>query len=233
MGLTAFIVNIDDHKTWELDIADPDSSLVRKYFEKDKNDIRIDDYIGSILNHGVVKQNIYFVYGGSETQSEKKIMAEITERGYSILHFDDEKEIQWAFKATVPKQYERGAFFVKISPDRIVIAWLEDQTVLYKELRGAPNDRRIKEIQDMAKNVPTNKRGYCFIAGDVPAKMAEKHRTGNERFTVLDRPDSYNFTEEQYQNTVKFYRAIYETSICNTFVYDWSTNFVIGRLLNE
>jgi predicted nucleic acid-binding Zn ribbon protein len=223
-GLVSFIVKVDAQNRWRLEKSDLDSSLVKDDLVKNKKDISAGDYIAGITNYGVDKRNIRFVAAaGLETLA----MTEIRNLGFAISLFDSREEIRWEFAATVPKQYEKSSFFVKISSGKTVIAWMEDETLQFKESPASDD----KQTGRLAKEVPTNKRGYCFIAGDIPAKMAATHRSGNERYTVLNAPGTYNFTGAGEQNGLAVYRAVYEASGCNTFVYDWETNAVIGCLL--
>jgi hypothetical protein len=194
---------------------------------KKKENISAGDYIAGITNYGIDKRNIHFV---AASGSDSHVMTEIRNMGFTISLFDSQKKVRWGFKATVPKQYEKSSFFVEISPDKTVIAWMEDETVRVKE-SSASGEQRIQEIRRLAKDIPTNKRGYCFIAGDVPAKMAMSHRADNERYTVLNAPDAYSFADVREQNALAVYRAVYEASGCNTFVYDQNSNPVIGYFL--
>jgi uncharacterized membrane protein YvbJ len=230
-GLAAFIINIDSQKRWRLVKADFDSSLVQSDHVKDKMDISLNDYIGSIVNYGPTKNNISFI-ASADTQYDTKmqtIINEIMGLGYSIYRFDSETEIRWGFKSTVPERYAKSSFYVKISSDKTVIAWLEDATIRF-HVATVGNANKVGEL---VKHVPTNNRGYCFIVGDVPAKMAQQHRNVNERFTVLSKPDDYNFTGKQEQIDIKTYRDIRDASGCNTFIFDWETNFVVGKLLDD
>jgi hypothetical protein len=226
-GLVSFIVKIDAQNRWRLEKTDLDSSLVQNDLVKNKKDISASDYVAGIINYGVDKRNIHFVAASGQ---DTPVMTEIKNLGFAISRFDSRKKIHWGFKATVPKQYEKSSFFVDISPDKTVIAWMEDENVQFRE-SSAPDEKRIQEIRRLAKDIPTNKRGYCFIAGDIPAKMAATHRAGNEKYTVLNAPGTYNLTGAGEQNGLAVYRAVYEASGCNTFIYDWNTNTVLGYFL--
>jgi hypothetical protein len=224
----SFIIEIDDRYKWRLKKDDWDSSLVQGDLVKKKEDISLGNYIAGITNYGVDKRNIHFV---AASGADNPVMTEIGDMGFAISRFDSQKKIIWGFRATVPKQYEKSSFFVDISPDKTVIAWLDDDNIRYKE-SSASGERRVQEIRRLAKDVPTNKRGYCFIVGEVPEKMAVAHCLGDERYIVLNAPDGYCFDAVGEQDALDVYRAVYESSGCNTFVYDRNSNPVIGYLLD-
>jgi hypothetical protein len=230
-GLVAFIIKIDGQNRWRLEKADIDSSLVQSDLVKDKAAITTTDYIGGITNYGVINGNIHFVARSNEQLYNRKmvnVMSEITERGFKISRFDNEMETRWGFLATIPKEYKKSSFYIKISSDKVVVAWLEDTAILTKE-----SSLRIDEVRKLAAKVPTNKRGYCFIEGDIPAKMAKMNKNTDKRYIVLDAPDKYNFPDKHEQYKVMIYQALVEASGCNTFVFDQNTNFAIGKLIDD
>jgi hypothetical protein len=80
--------------------------------------------------------------------------------------------------------------------------------------------------------VPENKRNVCFIIGGVPFTLAKQHRNGEERFTVLNSPDKYKPEDKKMASGLNIYKAINDATKCDTFVFDWDTNFTIGFLLS-
>ncbi len=80
--------------------------------------------------------------------------------------------------------------------------------------------------------MPESKRNVCFIIGGVPFTLAKQHRNGEERFTVLNPPDKYKSVDKKMASGLNIYKAIIDATHCDTFVFDWDTNFTIGFLLS-
>jgi hypothetical protein len=115
---------------------------------------------------------------------------------------------------------------------------MEEGEIQTRETYGAKykqndvDDAKVEtDIVELAKVIPADKRGFCFIIGGVPFKMAKTHRVEYERYTVLNAPGTYTFDGEREQSGVNIYGALRKGSGCNTFVFDWDANFVIGYLL--
>jgi len=80
--------------------------------------------------------------------------------------------------------------------------------------------------------VPATNRKYCFVIGGVPYKLAKEVRAGEERFTQLKAPDGYSAGDDvKVKSGLNIYRAIYENSQCDSFIFDWDANFTIGFLM--
>jgi hypothetical protein len=240
-GFNSFIVNIDGQKRWELKKADFGTSLVYENLTTKKAVVdKLKEYISSMINYGVAGKYIYFVVSSSATKvsAVQDIIGELRAMKYVVHTVTAEEEALWGFYATMPEDYRHTGFMVDLGSGNTKIAWMEDGKMQTRETYGAKyrqngvDDAKIEAvIVELVKVIPADKRGFCFIIGGVPFKMAKTHRAENERYTVLNAPETYTFDGEREQSGVNIYSAIRKGSGCNIFVFDWDANFVIGYLL--
>jgi hypothetical protein len=240
-GFNSFIVNIDEQKRWELKKADFGTSLVYENLTTKKAVVdKLKEYISDMINYGVAGKYIYFVVSSSATKisTVQDIIGELRTMKYVVHTVTADEEALWGFYATVPGDYRNTGFMVDLGSGNTKIAWMEEGKIQTRETYGAKykqnevDDAKVEaDIVELAKVIPADKRGFCFIIGGVPFKMAKTHRVEKERYTVLNAPATYTFDGEREQSGVNIYSALRKGSGCNTFVFDWDANFVIGYLL--
>jgi hypothetical protein len=234
-GLVSFIVEIDSQQKWSLKKTDPDSSLVREYLVKKKEDIKVADYVNCIMTYGVRKQNIVFTVAPeiANIPQIRSIVDEIKNIGFDVHTFSEEEIAKWQFEM-MPKQDRNGSFVVKMDADKTVIAWQNYDTVKTVTTYGYENirtDKQLNEIRRLVKDIPVNKRGLCFISGNILSKMAGTRDTNEKSYTLLNKPEMYTFNSSPEQNGLKIYKAIRESSGCNEFRYEQNMSFIISKIM--
>jgi hypothetical protein len=240
-GFNSFIVNIDDQKRWELKKADFGASLVYENLTTKKDVVaKLKEYISDMIKYGVAGKYIYFVVSSSavKVSTVQDIIGELRAMKYVVHTVTAEEEAEWGFYAAMPQDYRNTGFMVDIGSGNTKIAWLENDKLQTRETYGAKyrqngveHDKVTSDITELSQAVPADKRGFCFIIGGVPFKMAKTHRIDKESYTVLNAPETYSFDSEREQSGVNIYSAIRKGSGCNLFVFNWDANFVIGYLL--
>lgn len=240
-GFNSFIINVDAQKNWKLAKADYGSSLL---YESMTNDAEVTaglkNYIANMLAFGVGGKDIHFVIssGAQKVEATKQIIAALKKMGYFVNTVTPEQEGQLALKSVLPASYNDKAFVVDIGSGNTKISWLQGGTIMAKEAYGAKyyqnkttDDAAYQNAAAMAKAVPSNLRGTCFIIGGVPFELAKQTRNGKERFTVLKAPNGYTAEGEKQKAGLNIYKAIADATSCQNFVFDWDANFTIGFLL--
>jgi hypothetical protein len=241
-GFNSFIITIDGQKNWKLDKAEFGTSLVKDGLATE-DDIRIGlkAYIGKMIDFGVAGKDIHFVVSSGATKEAVtvKITKVLKAMGYNVNTVTPEQEGTYGMKATLPKEYESKAFFVDIGSGNTKISWKENGQQKALEAPGAKyyqKDIADKVVYDQvaakAKQIPADLNKTCFIIGGSAFKLAKEMRKGKERYTVLKTPDDYNLTDKKDKAGLNIYKSIAETTGCETFVFDWDTNFTIGFLLD-
>ncbi|MBC8110536.1 MAG: hypothetical protein H7Y04_05695 [Verrucomicrobia bacterium] len=241
-GFNSFIITIDDQKNWKLDKAEFGTSLVKDGLATE-DDIRIGlkAYISKMIDFGVAGKDIHFVVSSGATKEAitVKITKVLKTMGYNVNTVTPEQEGTYGMKATLPKEYENKAFFVDIGSGNTKISWKENGQQKALEAPGAKyyqKDIADKVVYDQvagkAKQIPADNNKTCFIIGGSPFKFAKEVRKGKERYTVLKAPDSYDLTDKKDKAGLNIYKSIAEATGCETFVFDWDTNFTIGFLLD-
>lgn len=240
-GFNAFIVNIDKEKRWEIVSKDFGKSFVYEGMAS-ATDIRmgLKDYIGGMLDQGLKSKNIHFVIS-SGAQKEPKtalISSELKKMGFIVNLVTAEQEGKLALKCVLPDVYADSSFVVDIGSGNTKICWI-DNSIQFEEAPGAKYYE--KEMQDLAvyenvkiaaKKIPAARRKICFIIGGVPFELANQGRQGQERYTVLKDPSKYKTDKIKIRSGVNIYKAIKDATNCETFVFDWDSNFTIGFLLS-
>ncbi len=240
-GFNSFIVKIDNNKNWKLEKAEWGNSLVYDGLSSGE-DVRIGlkKYIAGMLDYGVSGRNIHFVVssGATKVPTTMKIIKELKKMGYVVNPVTPEKEAYYALKCVLPKEYYDDAFVVDIGSGNTKISWMQGGKNKSIEAYGAkyykngtPDNQVYAEVKAKAKTIPPDHRNTCFIIGGVPYKLAKEIRNGKERFTVLKAPEDYSFDEAKLKSGLNIYKAIADGTGCDTFVFDWESNFTIGFLL--
>jgi hypothetical protein len=71
-------------------------------------------------------------------------------------------------------------------------------------------------VKAKASQVPAGKREVCFIIGGVPFELANRHRQGDERYTVLKAPADYSGDKPKIKSGLNIYKAIVDATSCDT-----------------
>ncbi|MBX7243555.1 MAG: hypothetical protein K1X92_17585 [Bacteroidia bacterium] len=240
-GFNSFIINVDANKRWELKKAEFGASLVYEHMASDedlKNGLK--KYIAGMLDYGVKGNAIHFVVSSAAIRDEKvkKVVASLKSMGYIANPVTAEEEGKYAAKVVLPAEFEGNSFVVDIGSGNTKISWSENGQLKAFETygskyydRGISDDQVYKEVSAIASKVPASKRSKCFIIGGAPYEMAKQVRNGKERYTVLSSPNQYKPDGAKMKSGVNIYRALSDATQCETFVFDWDSNFTIGFLL--
>jgi hypothetical protein len=241
-GFNSFVVNIDKEKNWEIRSKDFGQSFVYEGLAT-TDDIRLGlkKYIVGMSEKGVKNNNVHFVIS-SGAQKEPKtaiIASELKKMGYVVNLVTAEQEGKLALKSVLPKAYYDNSFVVDIGSGNTKISFPNASGVTSMEAAGAKYYEKdvadataYADVTAKAKMVPANKREVCFIIGGVPFELAKQTRNGEERYTVLNNPNTYKAGDKKKTACgINIYKALVEATGCDTFVFDWDANFSIGFLL--
>jgi hypothetical protein len=241
-GFNSFIVRTDARRNWELQKSEFDNSLLMENMASD-DEIRrgLRAYIANMLDYGVGGKDIHFVVssGALKMAAAHRISKELTQMGYVVNRMTPEKEAALGLSVAMPPPFSERAFVVDIGSGGTEISWLvggKPQSVntfgsKYYEY-GAADEVVASDVKAKAQQVPAKLRQTCFIIGGVPYEMAKQVRQGQERYTVLNAPDAYQFDKAKTKSGLVIYRALAEATGCKQFVFDWDANFTIGYLLS-
>jgi len=241
-GFNSFIINMDNQKRWEIVSKDFGESLAYEGLATTE-DIRtgLKKYISGMFDKGVANKNMHFVIssGAQKEPKTKLISNELKKMGYVVNNVTPEQEAKFGLKATVPPSFSDNSFMVDIGSGNTKISWEENGNLKALELPGAKyyekgvSDEEVyNEVKKKAAMIPESKRNVGFILGGVPFTLAKQHRKGEERYTVLNKPQSYKQSDKKMASGLNIYRAIAEATQTDTFVFDWDANFTIGFLLS-
>jgi len=241
-GFNSFVINMDDQKRWKIVSKDFGESLAYEGLATTE-DIRLGlkKYLSAMFDKGVSNRNMHFVIS-SGAQKEPKtatISNELKKMGYVVNNVTPDQEAKFAFKATVPPSFADNSFMVDIGSGNTKVSWMEGENVKALELPGAKyyekgtSDEDVyAQVKNGISKVPEGKRNVCFIIGGVPFSLANQHRKGEERYTVLKEPGGYTAKDKKMGAGLNIYKAIADASKTDTFVFDWDANFTIGFLLS-
>lgn len=241
-GFNSFIINVDAEKHWALKQAKFGDSFV---YDRMANEADIKDgikkYIADMLNFGVKGSDIHFVVSSGALKESKvtKIIASLKAIGYVANTVTPEQEGILAAKVALPSEFTGNSFVVDMGSGNTKISWLENGKITSFESYGAKyyeknisDDQVYNEVKKISEKIPSNKRIKCFIIGGAPHDMAKDIRKDKERYTVLLSPEEYHSEAAKMKSGVNIYRAIADGTNCDTFIFDWDSNFTIGFLLD-
>jgi hypothetical protein len=241
-GFNSFVINMDNQKRWEIVSKDFGESLTYEGLAT-TDDIRagLKKYLAAMFDKGVAKNNMHFVIS-SGAQKEPKtttISNELKKMGYVVNNVTAEQEGKLGFSATVPPSFADNSFLVDIGSGNTKISWQENGSLKSIELPGAKyyekgtgDEQVYNEVKEKAGKIPEGKRNVGFILGGVPFTLAKQNRKGEERYTVLNAPQSYKAADKKMASGLNIYKAISDATKTDTFVFDWDANFTIGFLLS-
>jgi len=241
-GFNSFVVRTDARRNWELQKAEFDNSLLMENLASNEEIRRgLRAYIANMLDYGVGGKDIHFVVssGALKMAATHRIAKELTQMGYVVNRMTPEKEAALGLSVAMPPPFANRAFVVDIGSGGTEISWLADgktQSVStfgskYYEY-GAADEVVASDVKAKAQQVPAQLRQTCFIIGGVPYEMAKLVRQGQERYTVLNAPEAYQFDKAKTKAGLVIYRSLAEATGCKQFVFDWDANFTIGYLLS-
>jgi hypothetical protein len=241
-GFNSFVINMDAQKRWEIVSKDFGESLAYEGLAT-TDDIRIGlkKYLAAMFDKGVSRNNMHFVIS-SGAQKEPKtvtISNELKKMGYVVNNVTAAQEAKFALRATLPPSFADNSFMIDIGSGNTKISWDENGSLKTMELPGAKyyekgtsDDAVYNEVKSSLSKIPEGKRNVGFILGGVPFTLANQHRKGEERYTVLKAPGSYKAADKKMGAGLNIYKAISDATNTDTFVFDWDANFTIGFLLS-
>lgn len=242
-GFNSFIINVDSEKRWEIVSKDFGQSFTYEGIATTE-DIRagLKKYIGNMFDKGVRSKNVHFVIS-SGAQKEPKttiIASELKKMGYVVNLVTPDQEGKLALKSVLPVSYHDNSFVVDIGSGNTKISWMgANGTIQSQEAAGAKyyekdlkDDAVYSQVKSIADKISSTNREVCFILGGVPFELAKEIRNGEERYTVLNDPESYHSEKVKTKCGINIYKAIKDATHCDTFVFDWDANFTIGFLLS-
>ncbi|QMU26665.1 hypothetical protein [Adhaeribacter radiodurans] len=241
-GFNSFVINMDNQKRWEIVSKDFGQSLTYEGLATTE-DIRagLKKYLSSMFDKGVSKNNMHFVISsGAQKEPITTIISnELKKVGYVVNNVTADQEGKFGFRATVPPSFADNSFLVDIGSGNTKISWEENGTLQSLELPGAkyyeknvPDNQVYNEVKSKVSQIPENKRNVGFILGGVPFTLANQHRNGEERYTVLKNPNDYKAADKKMAAGLNIYKGIADATNTDTFVFDWDANFTIGFLLS-
>jgi len=240
-GFNSFVINMDNQRRWEIVSKDFGESLTYEGLATTE-DIRagLKKYLAAMFDKGVAKNNMHFVIS-SGAQKEPKtttISNELKKMGYVVNNVTAEQEGKFGFNATVPSSFADNSYLVDIGSGNTKISWQENGNLKSLELPGAKyfekgtSDNQVyDQVKAQVSKIPESKRNVGFVLGGVPFTLAKQHRKGEERYTVLNAPQSYKEADKKTASGLNIYKAITDATKTDTFVFDWDANFTIGFLL--
>lgn len=240
-GFNSFVINMDNQKRWEIVSKDFGESLAYEGLATTE-DIRagLKKYLAAMFDKGVAKNNMHFVISSGAQKEPKTITIgnELKKMGYVVNNVTPEQEARFALRATVPPSFLDNSFMVDIGSGNTKVSWEENGNLKTLELPGAKyyekgtSDEDVyNQVKQQISKIPEGKRNVGFIIGGVPYTLANQHRNGEERYTVLNQPQSYKAADKKMASGLNIYKAIVDASSTDTFVFDWDANFTIGFLL--
>jgi hypothetical protein len=240
-GFNSFVIRKDERKRWEIVSKDFGESLTYEGLATTE-DIRtgLKKYLSAMFDKGVLKNDMHFVISSGARKEPKTtlISNELKKFGYVVNLVSAAQEAQYAFKATVPAGYADNSFLVDIGSGNTKVSWEENGQLKTLELPGAKyyekgrdDDQVYNEVKQQMSKIPEGKRNVGFIIGGVPFTLAKQHRKGEERYTVLNAPQSYKAADKKMAAGLNIYQALADATRTDTFVFDWDANFTIGFLL--
>ena len=240
-GFNSFVINMDKEKRWEIKSKDFGQSLVYEGLAT-TDDIRagLKKYISSMFDKGVKSKNVHFIIssGAQKEPKTKTISSELKKMGFIVNLVTPEQEGKLALKSALPPSYNESAFVVDMGSGNTKIAWFAGNTITALETPGSkyfekdvPDEEVYNTVKTKAGQIPQEKREVCFIIGGIPFELANQHRQGEERYTVLKAPSDYKSDKPKMKSGLNIYKAIVDATGCDTFVFDWDANFSIGFLL--
>jgi hypothetical protein len=241
-GFNSFVINMDKERRWEIVSKDFGESLAYEGLATTE-DIRagLKKYLAGMFDKGVNKNNMHFVISsGAQKEPKTTIIAnELKKMGYVVNLVTPEQEAKFALKATVPPPFADNSFMVDIGSGNTKVSWGENGSMKAMELPGAKyyekniSDEEVyNEVKTKVGRIPEGKRNVCFILGGVPFTLAKQHRKGEERYTVLNAPETYKAADKKMASGLNIYKGIVDGTKADTFVFDWDANFTIGFLLS-
>jgi hypothetical protein len=241
-GFNSFVINMDNQNRWKIVSKDFGESLAYEGLATTE-DIRLGlkKYLSAMFDKGVSSRNMHFVISSGALKEPKTtaISNELKKMGYVVNPVTPEQEAKFALRATVPPPFAENSFMVDIGSGNTKVSWEEGGSIRTLELpgakyydKGASDEEVYNQVKNSIGKVPEGKRNVCFIIGGVPFMMANQHRKGEERYTVLRAPGSYQPKDKRMASGINIYKAIADASGTDTFVFDWDANFTIGFLLS-
>ena len=206
-GFNSFVINMDAQKRWEIVSKDFGESLAYEGLATTE-DIRagLKKYLSSMFDKGVSGKNMHFVIS-SGAQKEPKtttISSELQKMGYVVNRVTPDEEARYGFIATVPPSFQNNSFMVDIGSGNTKVSWLDNGTVRTIELPGAKYYEKgtadaavYDQVKSAVSKIPINKKNVGFIIGGVPFTLANQHRKGEERYTVLRAPQAYKAADKK------------------------------------
>lgn len=235
-SMNAYIASIDRSNRWALNKADIGNTEVFGHLAN-AEDLKksLKAYINSLIEFGVAKTDIHFIVRDSDARKQQipQITSMVETLGYDVVTISTQQEASDILRAGLPAKYSSEGFVLDIEKTNTVIAFAEDSSHVnglntygshYPE-KGITDESLNKSVSQVAGTVPKERRQVCFVMGQGAGEFLGAQQ--GDMFMKMKDPGSYGSTG----GGLNIYKAVYEATGCNQFIYNWESNAAVGYLL--
>ena len=238
-GFNSYVVNIDKNGNYEVTFKKFGESLAYEGMAN-SGDIKdgLKKYLSQMANQGVNGRNLHFVVssGALKVETTKPIIAAIKSSGFVVNEITPEQEGKFALVAAMNPLYKDKAFVVDIGSGNTKISWYEGENKRTIEASGSKyfqngvsDEQVFNELITKSKQIPSQKRQFCFVIGGVPNDLAKTHGSDSETYIPLKGLDTYTPKDKKVASGLNILKAIQQET--NTkFVFNNNAFFPIGFL---
>jgi len=222
------------------------ASRLRTYYQNQLPRVFQQTLISEILlfknkieSKSVEPQNIHLIASsGAAYFSNLDILgAALAEEDLKIVPISASEEANLALKASVPSEFASEAFLVDIGSGNTTFSWTDGVDTTTREsfgskyyLNSTPDSLVFRKMRDIVLDIPDKNRNLCFLIGGIPYQFAAFTNKRQERYTILQSPNSYPKDNNNWIAGGVIFRAIF-LEPTYSYIFVWDSNFVIGYLM--
>lgn len=240
-GFNSFIIVIDKESNWQLLKSQFGNSYLIDNKSESKTLIKgFKNHISQMIDEGVNPEDIHIVIssGAAQQKSSVPIIEDLRKLGYTVNIVSEEEEGKLAFRSIVPDSQKNKTMVIDVGSANTKIAWFENGQISSLATYGSKyfkynisDSTVLADIKNIALKLPKNRTKTVYLIGGMPYKFAKQTRKEDERYTKLNQLESYQPSDEKEKCGATILKELRDNANIEEFVFDWSSNFSIGFLL--
>jgi len=232
-SLTSTIIEIDREKHWEVfKQGRKANTVVMEGIQSSQGRDALREYIGSILEQGVNKEDIEFL-----TTSEYKPDANVSRVVELLKGIDNAKynptiaspkdRAEYTMHALLNEENEQQSLVALFENDRLIVGWREQNHTPVSHIANSVNG-----VNEIAEIIP-NDRSKCFVVGGLPDAMAANCNSRANFICLPNPPEEDKYSTGRFAAQKAFYDALLQNTSFNDIIVGQQANYALGYLINQ
>lgn len=232
-SLTSTIIEIDREKHWEVfKQGRKANTVVMEGIQSNRGKDALREYIGSIVEQGVNKEDIEFLTTSENESSANvnrivQLLREIDNAEYNPTIASPKDRAEYTMHALLNEENEPQSLVALFENDQLIVGWREQNHTPVFHIANSVNG-----VSEVAEIIP-NDRSKCFVVGGLPNAIAANCNSRANFICLPNPPEEDEYFTGRFAAQKAFYDALLQNTSFNDIIVGQQANYALGYLINQ